>query len=192
MDERQLSQAEILESIREGGHKGFQYLKNKMSAKIRQHVRKNSGSSVDADDLFQDAAISLYLNIKEGKFQPQNESSLEAYFMRICVFQWKSKLRKTKRLGEVELKEFDKSDDSGENDDLMLYDQKMDLMLAHFNQMGSPCKEVLEKFYFHKLSLDEIASEFEWTYGYARKVNYKCKKRLQKKIESDDSYKELF
>ncbi len=191
MVERQLKQQEILDSIREGGQKGFQYLKNKMSTKIRQHVKRNSGSEADADDLFQEAAISLYLNIKEDKFVPQGEGSLEAYFMRICVLQWKNRLRKTKRLGEVELKEFDKSDDSSGMEETLLYDQKMSIMLEYFNKMGSPCREVLEKFYFEKVGLDEIAKEFDWSYGYARKVNYKCKKRLQKQIESDDSFKAL-
>lgn len=55
--------------------------------KIQTYLRKNySVSDVDLDDIFQEASVALFLNIRDGKLATLT-SSLGTYFMKVCINQ---------------------------------------------------------------------------------------------------------
>ena len=55
--------------------------------KIQTYLRKNySVSDDDIDDIFQEASMALYLNIRDGKLSSLT-SSLGTYFMKVCINQ---------------------------------------------------------------------------------------------------------
>ena len=55
--------------------------------KIQTYLRKNySVSDDDLDDIFQEASMALFLNLREGKLTSLT-SSLGTYFMKVCINQ---------------------------------------------------------------------------------------------------------
>ena len=55
--------------------------------KIQTYLRKNySVSDNDIDDIFQEASVALFLNVRDGKLTSLT-SSLGTYFMKVCINQ---------------------------------------------------------------------------------------------------------
>ena len=55
--------------------------------KIQTYLRKNySVSDDDIDDIFQEASMALFLNLRDGKLSSLT-SSLGTYFMKVCINQ---------------------------------------------------------------------------------------------------------
>ena len=55
--------------------------------RVQAYLRKNySVSDDDLDDIFQEASMALYLNIREGRLSSLT-SSLGTYFMKVCINQ---------------------------------------------------------------------------------------------------------
>ena len=60
-------------------------------------------------------------------------------------------------------------------------EMNLEIISHSFDQLGEPCHELLEQFYFHRKSMDEICA----TMGYknpesAKNQKYKCMERLRK------------
>ena len=65
--------------------------------KIQTYLRKNySVSDDDLDDIFQEASVALFLNLRDGKLTTLT-SSLGTYFMKVCINQTLKFLSKKKR-----------------------------------------------------------------------------------------------
>ena len=185
-----MEEQQLIEGLKAGEGKAFEALKQLVYNKVRRLVLTNSGNAADADDLFQEASMAVYIKLKEGKYESQGK--FPAYYMQVARNQWLKKLHKRKNLGETELKMYDKE---AADDDAELYlraNAKIELMLQKLTELGGPCEDLLRRFYFKKERLEEIASHFGWTYPYIRKKNHYCKKSLQKLVADDPQFGSLF
>ena len=84
------SDEEIISAIQAGGFSEERYVKYlyfRFQPKVLSFVLKNSGSEDEARDIYQDGVVSLYENIKTGKYR--GEGSLAAYLFSICRFMWR-------------------------------------------------------------------------------------------------------
>ena len=61
--------------------------------KVEVLVLKNNGTKEHAKDIFQDAFLALWKNVKQDKFVPQNESSINGYLYTIAKHKWMDYLR---------------------------------------------------------------------------------------------------
>lgn len=61
--------------------------------KIEALVLKNSGSKEEAKDVFQEAFVVVWQNIKLDRFTPKNESSVDSYLYTIAKNKWMDVLR---------------------------------------------------------------------------------------------------
>src|SRR6187431_3228023 len=66
--------------------------------KTETFVLANSGTAEEAKDIYQEAFISVWQNIKAGRFVPQNGSSLEAYLFQIVKHKWYDYLKAAKKM----------------------------------------------------------------------------------------------
>jgi hypothetical protein len=58
----------------------------------------------------------------------------------------------------------------------------------HFNQMGEPCKGLLQRFYFQKHTIKQIASHFSWTDATAKNNKYRCIQKLRDAVLNNKSH----
>ena len=155
--------------------------------KIHTYLRKNySVSDDDIDDIFQEASMALYLNIRDGKLSSLT-SSLGTYFMKVCINQTLKFLGKSSKV--VPLLD-DKIDqlfgfcmDTEEEDRKIRMEMLVNNIIA---SMTDTCKNILHGYYWNDFSTSTIADMFGFSDANSVKAQkYKCVKKFT------DKYNEL-
>ena len=151
--------------------------------KIEALVLKNSGTKEHAKDIFQEAFLAVWQNIKQDKFVPETESSINGYLYTIAKNKWMDVLRSQgykKTIVASQLQHFEIKDDenNGIDDDILKEKRLEDVMLA-FKNLGEACKSLLRKFYFEKKSMNLIAKELSLDSASTRNKKYRCMQKLR-------------
>ncbi|MCK0135951.1 sigma-70 family RNA polymerase sigma factor [Arenibacter sp. S6351L] len=149
--------------------------------KVRHYILQNNGSDDQAKDTFQEAFVTTWKNIKDGKLKKDNGLNIEAYLFTVAKNKWldylrSSRYKKTTRVDKViHLRpdvEEEESEPSQGQDEMMA-------MQRAFKQLGEKCKMVLKLFYFERKSMDEISSELQITSASVRNQKYRCMEKLR-------------
>ena len=170
----------ILDSIRNGEKAQLEALyKSHRQEFINWVSGKYSCSTDDAKDAFQFAIITLYENLRSNRITQLN-SSIKTYLFAVgkhkILEQKKSSIRFSHKLNE-EITEFE--DISKWDNDL--YEHSLQVMQKCLDKLGEPCKSLLQLYYYHGLSMDEIAERMEYKNRMTSKnLKYKCINRLRK------------
>ena len=154
--------------------------------KIEILVLNNNGSKDQAKDLYQEAFLAVWQNIKQNKFLPKTNSSINAYLYTIAKNKWMDYLRsngykKTIMASELNYFEPAEEENNGIDDDILKDKRLEDVMLA-FKDLGQACKNVLRMFYFEKKSMNLIADELQIDSGSVRNKKYRCMQRLKEVV----------
>jgi RNA polymerase sigma factor (sigma-70 family) len=139
---------------------------------ILQLIINNNGNEDDAKDIYQEAIIVLYNKIKSGEFELS--SKLKTYIYSVCRRLWLKRLSQMNRYGGDirDFEEFQPVDDR---------DIQFNKMEAALQLLGEPCKTIMEDFYIHNRSMQEICERFGYTNAdNAKTQKYKCLQRLKK------------
>ncbi len=148
--------------------------------KIESLVLSNSGTKEDAKDVYQDAFIVVWNNVKDKSFIPLNETAIQGYLYTIAKNKWmdiikSSRFKKTKSTFN-EKAFINKSDDIFEDD---VSNIKLKATMTAFKNLGQPCKQLLTSFYYEKKDLREIASQLNIEENTARNKKYRCMEKLR-------------
>lgn len=151
--------------------------------KIEAYVLNNSGATDDAKDIYQEAFIAVWRNVQLEKVSFYVPDKLNGYLFKVAQYKWLDELRsrsrkKTEPLYKTEMVE-DIGHTTSKEEDIYLEKIK-----THFATMGQPCREVLQRFYFAKQSMAEIASNFSWTEATTKNNKYRCLQRLRSMVQS--------
>lgn len=146
---------------------------------ILQFILNNNGDEDDAKDVYQEAIIILYDKVKQGNFELN--SKLKTYLYAICRRIWLKRLaqssRKTNNIADFE-------DVLAVDDDVDAYEEKdrqFEQMKNAMESLGEPCRTIIQDFYIHNLSMQEICDKFGYTNtDNAKTQKYKCLQRLKK------------
>jgi RNA polymerase sigma factor (sigma-70 family) len=146
---------------------------------VLQLVINNSGNEDDAKDIYQEAIIVLYNKVKAGDFELS--SKLKTYIYSVCRRLWLKRLAQMNRYSG-DIRDFQEylaiDDDIEKNKDRDLEFNKMGSALQ---LLGEPCKTIIEDFYIHNRSMQEICENFGYTNSdNAKTQKYKCLQRLKK------------
>ena len=167
--------------------------------RVQAYLRKNySVSDDDLDDIYQEASVALYLNIREGKLSALT-SSLGTYFMKVCINQTLKFLGKNRKTMPL-IDENRISNNNSVRDDKIdeLYGFCMDteeesrkirmelLVNKIIASMTDTCRNVLHGYYWDDFSTATIADMFNFSDANSVKAQkYKCVKKFT------DKYNEL-
>lgn len=167
--------------------------------KIQTYLRKNySVSDDDIDDIFQEASMALFLNLRDGKLSCLT-SSLGTYFMKVCINQTLKFIGKKSKVMPL-IDENKISNKNAVRDDKIdeLYgfcmdteeeDRKIRMELLVNNiiaSMTDTCKNILHGYYWDDFSTSTIADMFSFSDANSVKAQkYKCVKKFR------DKYNEL-
>ena len=146
---------------------------------ILQLVINNNGTTDDAKDVYQEAIIVLYNKVKAGDFELS--SKLKTFIYSVSRRLWLKRLNQMSRYdGDVkDFQDYLPVDDEVErHNDRDLQFTKMEGALA---LLGEPCKTIIEDFYMHEKSMQDICERFGYTNAdNAKTQKYKCLQRLKK------------
>jgi RNA polymerase sigma factor (sigma-70 family) len=146
---------------------------------ILQLIINNNGTADDAKDIYQEAIIILYNKIKAGDFELS--SKLKTFIYSVCRRLWLKRLSHMSRFGG-DLRDFQDhmhvEDEVEKQGDMDIQFSKMESALQ---LLGEPCKTIMEDFYIHNLSMQDICEKFGYTNAdNAKTQKYKCLQRLKK------------
>lgn len=164
--------------------------------RVQTYLRKNySISDDDLEDIFQEASVALFLNIRDGKLS-QLTSSLGTYFMKVCINQTLKFIgKRTKsiplfdesRLTNSNSLRNDKIDDlynlctEDEESERKLRTEK--LVGSIIDAMNDTCKHILHSYYWDDFSTSAIAEMFNFSDANSVKAQkYKCVKKFRDKF----------
>lgn len=142
-------------------------------------VIQNSGTEDEAKDVFQEGVIVLYDRIKQGDFELS--SRLKTYIYSVCRRLWLKQLGGQGRMfydvehyAEIIPVEDDLARHKERDDQMMLMEQALE-------ELGEPCRTIIQDFYMRNLSMQEICEKFGYTNAdNAKTQKYKCLQRLKK------------
>ena len=146
---------------------------------VLQFILNNNGDEDDAKDVYQEAIIVLYNKIKSGNFELS--SKLKTYLYSVSRRIWLKKLAQhSKKANNIA----DFEDVLTVDEDVEQHEQKdmqFDKMKTSLESLGEPCKTIIEDFYIHNLSMQDICEKFGYTNSdNAKTQKYKCLQRLKK------------
>ena len=152
--------------------------------KIESLVLKNSGTKEDAKDIYQDAFIVVWNNIKNNSFTPLNETAIQGYLYNIAKNKWMDVVRSSRfKKTNTAINESTLVNKSGDINDLNheedVQNKKLNTAMEAFKILGQPCKQLLTTFYFDKKSLRDIASELLIDEASVRNKKYRCMQKLR-------------
>lgn len=155
----------------------MQFVYAQVFPKVRAYILKNSGDEEHVKDIFQEAYINCWRNIKEDKIQ--TDSNIEGYLMTIAKNKWTDYLRsssfknKSLEIGQLSIV----------SDEITINEKQVELdrttLRKALEQMGEACKKVLQLFYFERKSMNDIALELKITSASARNQKYRCMEKLR-------------
>lgn len=174
---------EIIAGLKRNDERTLKSLYQNNYYKIETFVLKNNGTKEHAKDIYQNAFIAVWHNVKDERFVPQNETALQGYLYTISKNKWMDYLRSKhykKTVAVSKLKHFEPQDKASETkDDDILKENRLTGIMQVFKTMGSPCKELLTRFYFEKKSLRDIAEDLKIEENTARNKKYRCMEKLR-------------
>lgn len=157
---------------------------------VRKLVMSNSGTTEDAEDVFQDALVIVYRKLTLEDLVLR--CSFKTYFYAICKNLWLQRLQGRKKMlpEKGDLWEQDATP-SFEEEELRQM-EKYNLLQKHLLDLSGDCRHILEMFY-NKVPLAEIAQKLGLSsVDYAKYRKYQCKEILKRKIMNDPNSKQLF
>lgn len=175
---RKLTQIEILEGIKNNVPDILQRIYQEQYPKVEKFVLSNNGSSQEAKDIFQEAFVAVWKNIKNDRFKPENGTALNGYLYQIAKNKWLDYLRSPQYKKTVPLENFyEKEEEVNDEKEIQLKQIEVS-----FKNLGKNCKELLTRFYYKKESMSMIAKAFDWTEATARNNKYRCIQRLKEML----------
>lgn len=170
-----------LKSLQESDDATLQHLYSSNYYKVENYVLNNNGTAEQAKDIFQEAFIAVWRNIQLGKFQVQQNASIEAYLFQVAKNKWLDYLRSGHFTKVISLDKSNVSEpvtasvNSEENEYLVA-------IRRHFKNLGDSCKKILTLFYYEDESMKEIAEKMGWTEATAKNNKYRCIQKLKELV----------
>lgn len=184
------SDTEILSLIRKGeDDRALSYLYKKVLPKIKHLIYTNNGDHDEAYDIFQDAIMIFYKQVKLDKYKDEYE--IAGFIYSVSRNLWINRVkRKNKSVGLSDAVSSLEADHNALED--LVTKEREELIIKMLSDLGERCKELLLYSIFHKFSMKEICEKMGFSTENAAKTrNYKCKQKLIELVKDNQSIKDL-
>ena len=180
----ELNERHLLEGLAASDKKAVETIYRENFNTIQSLVINNSGSTDDAKDIFQESIIVLYEKVRSGSFELNCQ--IKTFIYSVARRLWLKRLQQQNR--------YSAAGDNMETvipveEDLEDHEQRnaeFEMMEKAINNLGEPCKSLLEAYYLQKRSMQSIATSFGYTNAdNAKNQKYKCLMRLKKIFFTD-------
>lgn len=134
-----------------------------------------------AEDVFSDAVIDVYQNVLSGRYTRNDRASLKSYLFEIGKNKILNILNR-KKISETHLKVISYQQEKTYNN--IFETNKNQEITSKVQELmkliDEKCQKVLTLFYFHSLSMEDIAQEMDFkNEDVAKNKKLKCLRRLQ-------------
>jgi RNA polymerase sigma factor (sigma-70 family) len=142
---------------------------------IRTYVLQNSGTGIDAQDVFQEAMTVLWLKVKEGHLVPDSDPG--GFLFRVAKYKWLDQVRSAAHK-HMKVVHDDRALDpvADAADDI---EEKLARLRGVYDKLDDKCRTVLDKFYFERKDLATIAAGMGVEEESIRTIKYRCMMKLR-------------
>jgi RNA polymerase sigma factor (sigma-70 family) len=161
------------------------------AVKIRAMILKNSGTEVDAADIFQEALMAIYQRAKREHFILT--CPLESYLYLVCKNRWINELnrRGVRKVTFTDTEGFSFGEDAFKEAEIVHNQfERRNLLLQMVKELSDGCRQVLE-LSWSGLSMNDVAKKLHNTYGYVRKKKSECMGKLIELVKSSPRFANL-
>lgn len=152
---------------------------------VASMIHALGGNLEVARDLFHDAVI-IFLE-KERGGQLEIKTSAIAYIKGITRVLWFHHFRQSRQYLSLD----DTIHDIAIPEDFYNPQKEHISLLQHLKQAGHKCLQLLKAFYYEQLSMQEIASQFNYsTIRSATVQKYKCLEKVREQVKNSISHEE--
>jgi RNA polymerase sigma-70 factor (ECF subfamily) len=167
----------VIHRIKTGDYSELEKVYTEYRHEFYRWVMKQYNCSYeDVQDIYQQSIIVLYENIIHDRIVSQN-SSIKTYLFAIGKNKYYELIR-DKHRQNVELTAQMKVEDTVEEPEENML--ALNSLGKSLDKLGNPCKSILELYYYHKKSMQDIAERLGLkNTDTAKNMKYKCLKRLK-------------
>lgn len=142
---------------------------------VKQYVLQNSGTTSDAEDMFQEAMTVLWLSVKEERFSAGNDPG--GFLFRVAKYKWLDVVRSAahKHMKVVHSEQLlERPAEVGTD-----VEERLARLRGVYETLDDKCRQVLDRFYFERKDLAAIAGEMGVTEESIRTIKYRCMMKLR-------------
>lgn len=175
----------ILQEIRKNNEVALRELYKTHYPMVFNLICSNNGTEQEAKDIYQETIIAFYERAQEPDFALT--CKIKTYLYAVARRLWLKRLWEKKRFqGSIDEKETF----HGIEEEIVDFDEREATFLQMKNaleNLGEPCRSILEDFYIRDLNMEDIRLKFGYTNAdNAKNQKYKCLQRLKKIFFSTD------
>jgi RNA polymerase sigma factor (sigma-70 family) len=174
----------LIAAIRSGDERALAHLYRLHWPMVSHFVLQNSGSEDDAQDVYQEGVMVFYEKVRDNSLELSCQ--IKTYLYAVCRRLWLKRLTSKSRFGVRLLDDEEHGPylNTGAEEDVLAaeeQDRRFATMSEALNHLGEPCRSLLEGFYLHDKSMQDLTAEFGYTNAdNAKNQKYKCLVRLKK------------
>jgi RNA polymerase sigma factor (sigma-70 family) len=168
----------LILDLQKGDRQALEWIYRTYWPMIVHFVRLNKGTQQEAEDLYQESILTLYEQVRKGNFRMN--SSIKTYLYSICRNKWLSQLRVQKNVTDIDEYREEIAEEDAESDLSLPNDSEIRKAIEG---LGEPCRTLLTGFYYHKLSLEQLAEQLNYaSTNVAKQQKFRCVERLKKQF----------
>lgn len=189
LEMRNLSDAEIIESVKRGNQTDYAILVDRYKNKAFSLLKRLLKNDFDAEEVLQDCFLKAYNGLESFKF----ESSFSTWFYRIAYNTAVSKLSLKKRKIENEMASIDDQLHlKYEDNSTQIEQQELSELLAKLiEQLPANYAAVINLFYLNNLSCEEISEVMAISVANVKVMLYRSRNSLKEIILKNKLTEEL-
>ncbi len=173
----------IITGIKSGDSEVLKSVYSDYFGMVRNLVIKNSGSELDAEDVFQDALVILFKKFNHSEFRLTVK--FKTFLYSVCRNIWLTEL-KVRSGKSIKLKDYEKHIDIGHELALnwkKTQEETIQRMENAMKYLGDKCQQILLMFYYQKHSMQQIATALDYADADSVKTQkYKCIRQLKRSL----------
>ena len=167
----------LLERIRQDDPTVLTELYLKYERLVTDQIIRLGGDHAAAEDMLQEAIITIWENVRIDRFR--FEAKLGTYIAAVARKTYMNQMRKRKGK-ELPLSEDDFPTDNTSMLEVIIDQERMDLIATAMEGLQDICRRILVLFYYEQRSLAYIARELNFAnVQVAKSKKYQCKKALK-------------
>lgn len=180
----------ILQAIREGrDDQVLEQLYYGLYPKVEQFILQNSGDQAEAADIFQDAVMAFYKQVKKERFKDQY--TISGFIFSVSRNLWYNRIKRKSRQTALNEETHDVPEFQNVMDDLISEEREHNIntLLSYLEER---CRHILIYAIFYKYSMKAICGLMGFrSEDVAKTKHYKCKQKLIKVLKQNPSLKNL-
>ena len=189
---KRLSDEQILTGLRQRDNQVLQYIYSECFQPVSRLIENNSGNEDDAEDVFQEALIVVFKQLREDS-NFQLTSTFTTYIYSVSRLIWLKRLRTIRKMDVVELKQdIDESIEFEEPRPVNDKDLRYAIYQRNLKEIPEDCQKILT-LTAKDITAKEIAGKLGFrSENYVRKRRHFCKEFLVNRIKEDPEYRAMF